>query len=120
MVTIKHILIYFQSSLSWISFFSPESNNLVSVSEAETFAQKMGSLYHETSALTGEHVAKAFECAVKLGHTNRVKQGRQSWRTRFDHFDSSWLPPISEYILHDCLNNLPEYYNIIIIYQEPV
>ena len=72
---------------------------MVSVSEAEAVAEKMGSLYHETSAQTGEHVENAFDSAVKLGHTNREKTGRgQESKRRLRYIGSAWLPPISEYI----------------------
>jgi len=72
-----------------------ESNDLVSFCEAQNVTEKMGYLYQETSAQTGEHVADAFESAVKLGHTRR-KEASESRRSKIisDSFDSTWIPPM--------------------------
>lgn len=71
---------------------------MVSVSEAEKLAEKLGVLYQEVSAQTGDHVADAFEAAVKLGHTRRTQQGKLSQKIGDkDSFDPTWIPPMSEW-----------------------
>ena len=86
------ILLIFLSSCS-----SGECYDMVSVSEAEKLAEKLGVLYQEVSAQTGDHVADAFEAAVKLGHTRRNQQGKLSQKIDDkDSFDPTWIPPMSE------------------------
>ena len=74
------------------------SSDLVSACEAQTAAERMGCLYQETSAQTGELVAAAFETAVKLGHTKRKDEDEQSQRSQIlnNGFDPTWIPPMSE------------------------
>lgn len=82
---------------------------MVSVSEAEAVAHRMGFQYYETSAKTGEHVAQAFESAVKIGHTNKEKAaGRKRTKSKFAYWNSASPPPISEckHVLHDCISEL--------------
>ena len=86
------ILLIFLSSCS-----SGECYDMISVSEAEKLAEKLGVLYQEVSAQTGDQVADAFEAAVKLGHTRRNQQGKLSQKIGDkDSFDPTWIPPISE------------------------
>lgn len=86
------ILLIFLSSCS-----SGECYDMVSVSEAEKLAEKLGVLYQEVSAQTGDQVADAFEAAVKLGHTRRNQQGKLSQKiSDKDSFDPTWIPPMSE------------------------
>jgi len=90
----------------YIFVCNSDSNDLVSYCEAQNVAEKMGCLYQETSAQTGEHVADAFESAVKLGHTRR-KEASESRRSKIisDSFDSTWIPPMSEYKYLNCFQS---------------
>ena len=67
---------------------------MVSVPEAEAVAEKLGTLYQETSAQTGEHVDKAFDSDLKIGHAHRAKTGDQEDRKSLRTLNS-WLAPIS-------------------------
>ena len=79
--------------------YSCDPNNTVLLSEALSIAKKVNSLYHETSAKSGDQVDKAFECAVQLGHMARKQHVKQTWWRSNPHecVDSLFIPSASKY-----------------------
>ena len=71
----------------------------MSFCEARDIAKKLGALYHETSAQSGEHVSDAFVTAVKLGHGKRNEASQSQRRSKIvdSGFDPTWIPPMSKY-----------------------